>query len=104
MSVQQQFHPEKTSRVADVAGAVAGATAGALAAPTLASATGATAIPIVTALGKLVGLSLLTATPATWIVGAAVASGLAGLAATRFIKGIGGDRREARIDAERRQP
>lgn len=104
MSLQQQIHPERTARVADAAGMVAGATAGALAAPTVASATGATVIPIVTALGKLIGLSLLTVTPVIWIAGAAVAGGLVGLAATRLIKGIGGDRREARIDAERRQP
>ena len=103
MSIQQKFHPENTSRVADAAGTVAGATAGALAAPSLASATGATVIPIATAIGKMAGLTIMTATPAAWVAAAAVAGGLVGLAATRLIKGIGGDRREARIDAERRQ-
>ena len=67
MSLQQKLHPENTSRVADVAGTVAGAAAGALAAPSLASAAGVTVIPVITAIGKLIGLSLLSATPVVWL-------------------------------------
>jgi len=103
MSLQQKLHPENTSRVADAAGTVAGAAAGALAAPSLASAAGVTVIPVITAIGKLIGLSLLSATPVAWIAGASFAGGLATLAATRLVKGIGGDRREALIDDDRRR-
>ena len=103
MNIQRHIHPDKTSRVADAAGTVTGAAAGALAAPALASGTGATAIPVITATAKWIGLTVLSATPAAWIAGAAIAGGLAGLAATRLLKGIGGDKREARLDDERRQ-
>lgn len=62
---------------------------GAAAAGTAASAFGATSIFGLTAAAKLVGISLVSATPIGWVLGASVAGAAAAYGITRVIRGGG---------------
>lgn len=66
-----------------------GTTLGLASAGTLATAAGATAIPVLTTVGSWVGITLVGATPVGWVVGAAVAGGAAAYGVSRLVKGGG---------------
>jgi hypothetical protein len=81
----ERFKADKLRQAGDAGVAVFGAVVGAAASGTAASLAGATAIPVLTAVGQAVGLSVATATPVGWVVACGLIGGAACYGVSRLI-------------------
>lgn len=79
-------HPEDRVRILGDAGITAmGLGLGAAAAGTVATIAGATSIPFLTTAASWVGVTAVAATPVGWVLGAAIAGGLAAYGISRLV-------------------
>lgn len=91
------FEPVSKDRIGSAtrtSAALGGAAAGLAAAPALAASAGATAIPLVTSFGSLVGLSITAATPIGWLIALGIGGSAVALGACKLLQGA------SEVDAE----
>lgn len=94
---------DKVRQVGDYGVAAGGASLGAMAAGTLASISGATAIPFVTSAASMLGITAVAATPIGWLIGATVAGGSLAFGISRLIKnGAHAEGQLSEIEANKR--
>lgn len=67
---------DRIGKVGKILAVTTGAVGGAAGASTVAAGAGVTAIPVLTTVGSWLGVTVLAATPAGWLVGCGIAGGL----------------------------
>lgn len=91
---------DKVRILGDIGITLTGGALGAAAAGTIAAASGATGIWVLTTVASWIGISVVAATPAGWIAGGAVVGGAAAYGISRLIHG--GGRNEGKLKQIRR--
>jgi hypothetical protein len=95
------FKADRGRQLGDVGVTAVGAAVGAAASGTAAALTGATAIPVITSVAQVIGLSITLATPVGWIAGGAILGGALCYGVSRLV--LSGGRAEGKVRERKAQ-